>query len=55
MYIKTILAVILLTSIPGLSLAQGCSHATNLKSASQCEVGQVWDAVRQTCASPVSS
>ena len=54
MKIKTTLAVIALTLAPSLALAQGCNHE-RLQSVSQCAVGQVWDAVSQTCVTPVSS
>jgi len=55
MQFKTILAVLALTAAPSLALAQGCNHAKMQQSASQCALGQVWDAATEKCVTPVSS
>lgn len=55
MKIKSTLAVIALTLAPSLALAQGCENHKVQQSASQCEVGQVWDSATSTCVAATSS
>ena len=56
MKIKTTLAVIALTLAPTFALAEGCNFGkVQMQSASQCVVGQVFDAATQTCITPVNS
>ena len=54
MKITTILAVLALSLAPTLSMAQ-CMHQQQMKSASQCAPGEVWDAATQTCSTPANS
>jgi hypothetical protein len=55
MKIKTTLSVIALTLAPTFALAgPGCDQA-KMQSASQCAVGQVWDAAKQACVAEVTS
>jgi hypothetical protein len=51
MKIKTALAMLAVTFAPSLAMAEGCIHSKTQQSASQCAVGQVWNAETQTCSS----
>jgi hypothetical protein len=56
MQIKTTLAVIALTLAPSVALAAGgCNYEKTQQSASQCPVGQVFDAATQACTPQASS
>jgi hypothetical protein len=57
MKIKSTLAVIALTLAPTFALAEGgCNYGkVQMQSASQCAIGQVFDAATQTCITPVNS
>ncbi len=57
MKIKTTLAVIALTLAPSLALAEGgCAFGkARMESASQCAIGQVFDAATQSCVTPANS
>ncbi|WP_141246493.1 carbohydrate-binding module family 14 protein [Actibacterium ureilyticum] len=53
MTIKTLISAFLLTVVPGLALAEGCSRG-HLET-SQCATGQFFDATTKTCVDKATS
>lgn len=52
---KTAIAALALALMPGLALAQGCSHARPDQTAMSCAEGMVWDEAKGTCVLQPSS
>lgn len=56
MRIKTVLAALCLTALPGLAMAQGCAWGhSNQEASMSCAQGTTFDAQTGTCVPTVSS